>query len=572
MKGQNKMKNELKKQFFKNNHLFYIIALFGAFLGGTLNLILSWIMQQLLDSISNPEKYEKFYELLIVSISFFLLCIVTFLIKYFAEPTFVKKGISQYKERVFEKITNKKITAFDNESMSMYISSLTNDVVTIESGYLRQQIQLVTQMITFIGAFIMMLCCSIKLTIIVILLTLLPLWASVLTGNKLEVVEKNVSDKNAEFVEIIKEFLTGFTIIKSFNAERECISYFWNFNNVLEEEKYNRNRITIIIGMIGASAGVMAQLGVFIAGAYLAIRGEKISVGTIILFVNLMNFIIEPIATLPGLLANKKAANGLIDKLIEALEENIENVGTERISNLKNEIKLEHVNFGYDVNNLILKDINYKFEKGKKYAIVGASGSGKSTLINLLLGGETGYIGDIYIDGIELKQIDLASLYNVITVMQQDVFLFNSTVEENITMFKKFSSEEINGVIEQACLQELVNRREENSLCGERGCNLSGGEKQRVSIARCLLKKSQILLVDEATSALDNKTAYEINKTLLALDGVTTLVVMHSLEKTILEQYDEILVLKEGKIVETGKFNDLIKNKNYFYALYTIAN
>lgn len=566
------MKKELKKQFFKNNHLLYMLALFGAFLGGTLNLILSWIIQQLLDSVTSPEKYEKFYQLLAVSGVFILLCIATFLVQYLAMPGFVRKGISQYKEMVFERIADKKITAFDDESSSTYISALTNDIVTIETGILKQQINIVTQTVTFAGAFIMMLLCSVKLTVIVVLLTLIPLFASVLNGNKLEAAEKNVSDKNAAFVETIKEFLSGFTVIKSFHAEKESIQCFRNADSVLEQEKYKRSRVTIIIGMIGACAGIVAQLGVFIAGGYLAIRGEQISVGTIILFTNLMNFIIEPIGTMPGLLANKKAANGLIDKLVSALEKNVENAGTEKIAELKSEIRLEHVNFGYDENNLILKDLSFQFEKGKKYAVVGTSGSGKSTLLNLLLGGENGYTGEIYVDEQELRQIDTASLYNIMTVMQQDVFLFNSTIEENITMFKEFSRERIEAVMQQACLQTLVGAREEKSLCGERGCNLSGGEKQRVSIARCLLKQSQILLVDEATSALDNVTAYEINKTLLALEGVTVLAVMHSLEKTILEQYDAILVLKEGRIVEAGKFDDLMEDRNYFYALYTVAH
>ena len=181
------------------------------------------------------------------------------------------------------------------------------------------------------------------------------------------------------------------------------------------------------------------------------------------------------------------------------------------------------------------------------------------------------YEGSIYYDETELGQIRSEDLYEMESIIQQNVFIFNATIRENISMFREFPQEQIEEVIKLAGLAALIKEKGTDYLCGENGSGLSGGEKQRISIARSLLKKSQILLVDEATAALDAETAYQVTNAILDLKGIMGIVVTHALEEKLLRRYDGILALKNGRIVECGTFDELMKEKGYFYSLYTIS-
>ena len=285
-----------------------------------------------------------------------------------------------------------------------------------------------------------------------------------------------------------------------------------------------------------------------------------------------MNFLIQPVSELPTLLSARKASLALIHKLCDALDKNTETEEGEDITSFTKSIRLENVSFGYDAEKEILHNISAEFEAGKAYAIVGGSGSGKSTLINLLMSSYKNYKGKILFDDTEMKNVSPESLYDVVSMIQQDVFVFNSSVKNNVTMFKDFTREEIDEAMKRAKLDSFIIEKGENYLCGENGKGLSGGEKQRISIARSLLKRSKVLLADEATSALDADTAFKISDDILNLSGILRIVITHSLDEILLKRYDEILVLKDGRIEEKGGFDELMAKKGYFYALYTVAH
>ena len=208
---------------------------------------------------------------------------------------------------------------------------------------------------------------------------------------------------------------------------------------------------------------------------------------------------------------------------------------------------------------------------GKKYALVGASGSGKTTLMNLLMGAYDSYSGSIAIDGKELREANPDSLYDLISLIGQNVFLFDDTVRRNITMFRDFPADQVQAAVNRSGLGAFISERGEDYRCGENGVGLSGGERQRVSIARALLRGTPVLLLDEATAALDNQTAFAVTDSILHLDGLTRLVVTHRLEAGLLEQYDKIFVLKDGALREQGGVEELMEKKGYFYSLYTVA-
>ena len=556
---------QLRAQFFYKNIPIFCLAVFAALAAGSLNLILSWIIQQLMDTAAGKSGALSFRTLLLISAGFVLLCAGLSLLNYASQPRFLERAMRQYKDFAFKKLIGKSISSFRDESAAGYLSALTNDAASIETNYLAQMLAMITKAVTFIGALLLMCRYSLLMTAIAAGLTVLPLIASLLTGNRLQAVESRVSERNGEFTAALSDCLAGFTVVKNFKAEREIFRLFAQSNKALEHEKFTGRRIKTLVGMIGAVTGIFAQLGVFIAGVYLSMKGGSMTPGAVVLFVNLMNFIISPIAELPGLLACRKAALGLVDKLAAALERSSSREGSETLNRLEHGIRLENVSFAYEPGKTVLHGINAEFEAGRAYALVGGSGSGKSTLLNLLMAAETNYSGHILADGIELSDISTESLYGTMAAIQQNVFVFNASIKDNVSMFRDFPKTEMDEAIARAHLGALIRERGEDYLCGENGSGLSGGEKQRISIARSLLKKSSVLLADEVTAALDAQTAHRVSSDILDLQGITRIVVTHILEESLLRRYDKIFVLRGGRIEEAGSFADLMANKGYFY-------
>ena len=565
------LKKQLEAQFYHKNIPALCLAVFSSLIGGSLNLIVSWLIMQLIDAASGVPGTLPIGTLAKLSGGFVVLCIAVFLLEYISMPRYIERAMLQYKNFAFRKLTEKGISSFRDESTATYLSALTNDSTSIETDYLGQQMALISKVFTFAGALVMMLWYSPLLTAIAAGVTILPLIASLLTGSRIEAAERRVSDRNGSFTAALSDCLAGFSVVKSFKAEKEIFKLFAENNRALEGEKFSKRRIKTIVGMIGSVTGVIAQLGVFLIGSYFALSGYGLTPGVVIIFVNLMNFMISPIAELPGLLASRKAARGLIDKLATALESNPVSEGTSELTHLASGIRLENVSFGYDDSKEVLHGISAFFDAGKAYAVVGASGSGKSTMLNLLTAAAGNYRGNILIDDTELGSIASESLYELISVIQQNVFIFNASIRDNVTMFRSFPEQEIEDAISHAHLNALIAERGDGYLCGENGKGLSGGEKQRISIARSLLKKSSVLLADEATASLDAQTAHQVASDILDLDGITRIVVTHGLEESLLRRYDGIVVLKDGRIEESGSFDELMERKGYFHALFTVS-
>ncbi len=566
-----KLRRIYTTEFYKGNRISFLLALLSTVLISVVNLGLSWLMQQMIDSASGLENTYSLTELVLLTVIIIVSIVSIKLLNYISKPRFIKKAMAQYKNTAFTKLTQKSIASFNNETTATYLSALTNDAITIETNYVANSFDILFNIVLMLGALAMMLWYSPLLTVVAVAFFLLPIGVSLIAGNRMKTIETRVSEKNSNFLASLKDSLVGFPVIKSFKAEKAMIDQFQKNNQTLENEKCNKRKISTVLGMLGSVAGVAAQFGTFLVGIYLASAGYGITPGVLIIFTDLTANIINPIRDLPDYLAQRKAAAELITKLAESLEANIRDEGEHIPVKLTDSIELKNVSFGYDDEHIVLHNINTAFLAGKSYAIVGTSGSGKSTLLSLLMASHSTYSGEICYDTHELHKISSEALYDIISMIQQNVFIFNDTIRNNITLFGSFASEDVQKAIELSGLTPLIEQHGDNYLCGENGNNLSGGEKQRISIARSLLRKSPVLLVDEATAALDRETAYRVSDAILNLHGLTRIVVTHSLEEALLRRYDEIIVLKDGCIVEKGTFNNLMANKSDFYALYTMA-
>ncbi len=559
------------RQFYRDNWGAFALSILETILMVVANLMISWLMQVIVDLATGAQVEQSMDQMVLQALICMPIFITGMWLSYISTPRFISKAMGQYKEFVFQKISQKGISAFAQENTSFYISALSNDANAIESDYLVNIFALLSQGLRFVGAMALMLWYSPLLTFIGIGLSLLPVAASLMAGNRVAEAEKTVSHENEAYISSLSDSLSGFSVIKSFQAEEAICRLMSERIQAVSQAKIRRRKTSIVVQSIGQTAGIVAQFGVFIAGAMLALNDHPISAGVLIAFLNLMNYVVEPIASIPPYLAQRKAARALIAKTAKALETNVRQEGAVDKRELEQAITLEHLSFGYEKDKPVLHDLDFTFEAGKSYCLVGSSGSGKSTLLNLLMAAHHGYTGSIRYDDTELGSISSEALYGMVSVVQQNVFVFNASIRDNVTMFSRFPDEAVEAALELSGLSALIRDRGAEYLCGENGSGLSGGEKQRLSIARSLLKKAQVLLVDEATAALDVQTASQVSNAILNLDGITRVVVTHALDQQVLKRYDCILTLKNGAIAESGTFEELMTQKGYFYSLFTLA-
>lgn len=569
---QNKKKSrEFTHQLYYKNRMNFIAAIILTIAMSSLNLMISWLIQQIMDCTANQDMQALVHSAWIVVIVVLIYTIANVLYRAIY-PKFLKRAMQQYRDYAFARLTQKNLRSFSKEGTALYVSALTNDCTSIENNYLVATFTLIELLFCFSGALIMMLYYSPVMLMIAVILSFLPVVVSMAAGTRLTEQEKEISTKNERFVSIVNELLSGFPVIKSFRAETQAARLFSQRNDQVEEAKQNKRRTEQLISLLANDAGIIAQMGIFLAGAWLAITGKGVTAGVVIVFVQLMNYILNPISQVPLLWSNRKAAVALMEKLSDALSENVREEGKETLTDFSDKIEVTDLTYGYEPENPVLNDLDVQLDAGKSYAIVGGSGSGKSTLLNLLMGSSSDYQGEICIDGVSIKNIESESLYQLMTSVQQNVFVFNDTIRNNVTMFHEFPDAEVALALKRSGLSEFIAQRGESFVCGENGANLSGGERQRISIARALLRKSPILLVDEATAALDAATARAVSSSILDLSGMTRIVVTHRLEEAILRRYDQILVMKNGTICEQGNFDELMKRNGQFYSLFQIAH
>lgn len=558
------------KELFRNNKFNLAITIFSTLLAAAAELLISWLLKEVTDLIAGDSKYRISTLLIVAGVAFALLMISWMTDRVFLSE-FRSKAIKQYKKYVFDRLTEKWIHAFSGENSSLYISALSNDVNIIEKDFIGN-IQMAVQVgVTFAGALGLMLWYSPLLTLITVGLSLFPIIVSILLGNRAAVAEKNVSDKKESYIGMLKDALTGFSVIKSFKAEKNVSKIHDESNGGVADAAKKRTRVKVTVEYSSTLAGAALQFGVFFVAAAFALSGGGITAGTAIVFVQLINYVLGPIKAFPEVYAGAKSSFGLIGKLAEALDRNVPDEGTHIVPRLTDGISIRDLGFSYEENKPVLNGVNMEIRAGGCYAVVGASGSGKSTILNLLMASSKNYSGSILYDGNELKTVSAESLYDLVSIIQQNVFVFNSTIRDNITMFSDFPDEEIERAVRMSGLSGLISEKGEDYLCGENGSGLSGGERQRISVARALLRKTPVLFIDEATASLDAETSFEVLDAILNLDGYTRVIVTHDLDGNILRRCSGLFALKSGMVSEHGTFDELMEKKGYFYSLYTVS-
>lgn len=498
-------------------------------------------------------------------------CIMILVEKYLTE-NLLKEALINIKNDLFSNIIKMDIESFNKNNTGNYISILDNDMNLLSKSYFENYLSIYSVIMSFIFSFVTVFFLNYTITIILIVVAICSIIIPKFFKKGLSIVQEEYSDRMKGYTSQIKDFFEGFQVIKSFNIQENVVNSHKSYNEAREKTGCKARILVYSAGWISMIFSITMYIATYIVGGYFSIKGI-ISVGLVVSLSQLIGGVVAPLEQLPSILSEINSTVKIRERLKLILESKADYIKGIIPEKLPSEIVLSNVTFSYSgSDNNAVSNLNLKFKDNKKYAIVGESGSGKSTIAKLLLNFYRCNKGKVEIDNEDISNIDSSYLYQSVGYIHQNVFLFDDTLRENITLYKEYSDEEILKAINLAGLAEFVENLPNgiNTKVGENGNLFSGGEKQRIGIARALICKSKFLILDEATSSLDNITSAQINNTVLNLSNNSTILITHQLNENILGKCDYIYVMKNGRVVEEGSLKQLLDKKEYFYSLYNV--
>ena len=548
---------------------FYTFMIFNILVPLT-NIAFAYSIKIIIDSGMSQNREALTQAILIGAIVIFIYASLNF-ISLRLRNKLVRQIMSRYKNKVFESILDRDYREFSKEKSGKFISILTENMKKIEQDYLHQYFNISKNISLMIFSLVAMFIGNWFLTLLVIIASIIPMMISGFIGQKSASLQNSSMIADQKYLAKVKDILAGFLVIKSFNVKEAIRQDYRNESEKLDEIYFIKGKFDVLSNVISQLSGMIVFLVAFGGGMYLVFGGHT-TIGSVTAIVQLVNFVVMPLNEIGMGMSKFREGQATLNSF--EVKDVIELQTGKTKEYFDDVISFSNVDFSYpNAEEKIFNHLSLQIKKGEKIAIVGMSGSGKSTLLNLLLRFYDVTSGYISIDNQDLQAISAESLYNLMTIVQQDVYIFDDTLKANITLSQSFTEDDIKKAVQQSGLESYILENELGlqTLCGENGSNLSGGERQRLSIARALIRKTPILLLDEATSSLDNKVTTEIENSILEIQDLTVLVVTHKLNKSILKKYNRILFMKHGVIVEDGSFDNLMDRKGEFYKLVELS-
>ena len=558
------------EQLIKNHQkAFYAFMIFNILVPLT-NISFAYSIKGIIDSGMSQNKEALTQAVLIGATVIFIYAALNF-ISLRLRNKLVRQIMSRYKNKVFQSILDSDYRDFSKEKSGKFISVLTENMKKIEQDYLHQYFNISKNLSLMIFSLLAMFIGNWFLTLLVIIASIIPMMISGFIGQKSASLQNKAMIADQKYLAKVKDILAGFLIIKSFNVKEAIRLDYSHESEKLDEIYFIKGKFDVFANVISQLSGMIVFLVAFGGGMYLVFNSST-TIGSVTAIVQLVNFVVMPLNEIGMGMSKFREGQATLNAF--EVKDVIGLQTGETKEYFDDVISFSNIDFSYpNTEEKIFNHLSLKIQKGEKIAIVGMSGSGKSTLLNLLLRFYDVTSGHISIDNQDIQAISAESLYNLMTIVQQDVYIFDDTLRANITLNQSFTDEEIKQAVQQSGLESYVLENESGlqTLCGENGSNLSGGQKQRLSIARALIRKTPILLLDEATSSLDNQVTTEIENSILDIQDLTAIVVTHKLNENILKRYDRILFMKAGVIVEDGSFSDLMDRRGEFYKLFELS-
>lgn len=482
-------------------------------------------------------------------IIFALLMLPTNLLTAYFKGKAIKKIMVEMKEDYIQAVFRKNISEFQQDNNALYLSALTNDFNYIEKDYVEQIIVMIEAFIAFATSILIITLISPIVLLIGIAMVLLNAIISIFSTKPVKKHNQERSEMMSLYGGFIKEILSAFNIIKTNNLETKVINSYNLESKKIQDKKYVIDKIMSFIYTIQNVNSSVLFMGLMFVVSFLTIKGVILFSGVVVIITSMDN-ITQPIALFSEAVPRILSVKALFNRIDDTLKNHYLYEEKNSFYGLQDSIEFHDVSFSYG-DKLILNSINLKFEKGKKYLIIGPSGGGKSTLLRLLRKYFPPQTGHILVDGVELQDILKFDYFSKISNIEQQIFLFEDTLKNNLTLYKDYSNEELWDAINRAGLHEFVEEHVDglNRLIFDNGKNISGGEKSRIAIARGLLNKADIIFLDEAFASLDRQRALEIENSLFALNGVTVINVSHVIIEENRSKYDEIILVNKKNCV-----------------------
>jgi ABC-type multidrug transport system fused ATPase/permease subunit len=503
-------------------------------------------MMKLLDYALNGDMQtmkQKAPELLLLAVFMVPLGILVAM----ANNYYKRKANISLKKYYIKKVFGKNIAEFQKENNAKYLSAMTNDFDTLENNLISGIYMVGSGVVNFLVGIWLLSTVDTRMILLAAVIIIVNLTISMVTSKPTKKAYKERSDMFDGYTSYIKEILSAFHIVKNYNLQDRVTE---DYNHKSEEIQHKGFLIERMLTFVYSAQHLFINgslYGVICGIGYLAVLG-KVTPGGLLLVVEGIQRMMWPLFNISENLPKLFTSSDLIQKLEKTLENTNTYVETVDLPEFMQEIEFKKVEFRYEEEEqLILSDINLKVKKNGKYLIVGPSGGGKSTLLKLFRKYYHPTSGKILIDGHDLRDVKRDQYFKLVANIEQQVFLFEDTIKNNITLYKEYTDQEINAALEASGLADFVNNLKGglNAILYDNGKNISGGERSRIVIARALLNKASILFMDEAFASLDMERAREIEKTILGLKDMTVINVSHVIFKDTRELYDRVLTVKK---------------------------
>lgn len=552
----------MKKYLFHNNLKFaFIILLKIIYAAGYVGFAL--ILQYLVNlATAEGTTIAHFFTGVGYSVAYIIFVCGFMMFKDKMTADYVNESIGNLRNDLCNKLLNISYGDYAENDSALYLSRLTNDMKTIGTSYFSAIMALPDQFFTFIFATAVAFYINYIVALVMLGLTLLIFIIPIIFNKPLNKANNELSDRIKIYTQVLKETFLGMDVVKNFNAQETVGAIIQEANTQLMRKNRRIDKLNSFTMDLGIFIVVLLQMGSIAVAGYMFLKGA-ILIGAVIAVVQLGGSMYQPLMETAAKAALISGVRELNNTVLEILQKQTE---TEiRELPLDNTIEVEDLHYAYKDGEEILKGISLQFEFGKKYLIIGNSGSGKSTLIKLIGKMFSGFKGDIRLGGVSYGELTDKQLYNRVSIAQQGSYVFERSVRDNIDFNKSGNETLLNKAINDACLNKFVADNGLDTVVDEEVNQISGGEKQRIGLARVLYRNNEILLLDEITSSLDKKTARDVESNILELNGKTVINVSHKLFPDIAERYDKILILENGKVKDFDSAAIIIAKNEFAY-------
>lgn len=534
----------MKELLFKRKKKFilYVIACFFPAIG---NLLSDFSFALILGSIEVGEM-SYFIKIFVVTVIMAITGVVLFIISRFMRIGYMRDTILDVRVLAFDKIMKNTYENFSKKSKDLYLSNLINDINIFEQHFFHKLLNVIFRGGLYLFSLIILMFIDFKFALGIFVVSIIVFFISKKFEKKTVKLQEEVSENNENFTVNISNTLNGIEILKLNRVEDKFLYNSLKAVDKVELKKFHYTVFTEGQRSMTRFITNFAFIGILIYVLNLAFHGASIT--RITLMIQIANSCVWPISMVLPLFNELKASVTIFEKITKGYESTTVLVSGDKKFSFETAIEAKDLKFSYEGKE-VLRGTSFKIKKGGKYLLKGASGAGKSTLIKLLSKIYDNYEGSITVDDVDLKEVSESSYNEHIAFIYQDIFLFEDTIKNNITLYKNLPEEQITTAAKRAGLKEFIESRPEglDEMLMENGKNLSGGQRQRISIARATIKDASILFVDEGTSGLNEELGRAVENTILSLDS-TVIAISHRYYEGITEKYDYVLELKNGRI------------------------